>query len=449
MRLIDALRINSSTRLSFVGSGGKTTALIRLAQEWPSIALLAATAHIGKNQIDSIKKHFIWMPDHDHQISRLNTTSIITGPAYDQNRLEGIDTMLWDDLENLANQQNVPLFIESDGSKMKPVKAPARHEPPIPPWVNHVVVSVGLSAVGKELNEQNIHRAEIFSSITGLEMEKPVSLQSITKMLIHPEGGLKNIPEKARKTILLNQVDFINNRSDLASIEEEVLGHFDSVIIASLKPTHENQKESSLNSEVIKVAEKVAGIILAAGNSRRMGAPKALLTWHGIPFVRICAMSAINAGLSPIVIIAGHEFENIQEAVKGLPVQVIQNIAWNEGQASSVRKGIESLPGETGGAIFLLVDQPQIPVPLIRRLVNEHALTLAPVIFPQTGGRRANPVLFDRITFNALSVLEGDIGGRKVFSQFQTRSIPWLDESILLDVDTPEDYAKLMELTDD
>jgi molybdenum cofactor cytidylyltransferase len=98
-----------------------------------------------------------------------------------------------------------------------------------------------------------------------------------------------------------------------------------------------------------------------------------------------------------------------------------------------------------GGAIFQLVDQPHIPVALLRRLKNEHSTSLSPIVIPESNGRRANPVLFDRRTFHALSSIQGDVGGRMIFSQFPLKSIRWFDESILIDVDTPEDYTRLLE----
>jgi molybdenum cofactor cytidylyltransferase len=196
----------------------------------------------------------------------------------------------------------------------------------------------------------------------------------------------------------------------------------------------------------VRVNERIAGIILAAGNSRRMGQSKALMEWNGTPFVRVCALKAISSGLDPILIVAGEKFSQISDCVKDLPVQVIENLDWNEGQSTSLRVGIKSLPKRIGGAIFLLVDQPQIPITLIRKLVSEHASTMSTIILPESGGRRANPVLFDRKTFQALTEIQGDIGGKVIFSKFPVHPILWFDESILLDIDTPEDYQKLLEL---
>ncbi len=445
MKLIDALRVDSSSRISLVGSGGKTSALIRLGLEWPSKALVAATAHIGKDQIGSFTKHIIWSTDRT-VIENINETTIITGPAGELNMIRGVDPSQWNDLEKMSTENHVPLFMESDGSKTRPLKAPAAHEPAIPSWVNHVIVVIGLSVVGKPLEEKYVHRSEIFSSLSGLELGKTITFNSIVKMLSHPQGGLKNIPRLARRTVLLNQIDTLFDKTNLPVVEKQLLSHFDTVITASLQKVWNSLNEDDLQNEVSTVNEKIAGIILAAGNSRRMGQPKSMLIWKGTSFIRTCALRAITAGLKPVYIVAGQDFERIKEDVKDLPVQVILNSEWNEGQSSSIRIGIKSLPRKIGGAVFLLVDQPQIPVNLIRKLVSEHSTSLSSIVLPESGGRRANPVLFDRKTFHALSSLKGDIGGRMVFSQFPIRSIPWYDESILLDVDTPEDYARLMEI---
>jgi len=82
----------------------------------------------------------------------------------------------------------------------------------------------------------------------------------------------------------------------------------------------------------------------------------------------------------------------------------------------------------------------------VQELVSRHACTHADVIAPLVDGRRGNPVLFDRSTFKDLEQLTGDVGGRAIFSKHLVEYVPWHDASILLDVDTPEDYSRLLEL---
>lgn len=446
MKLIEALRIDAKTKLALVGSGGKSSALIQIGSEWPGKAIIAATAHIGSQQLTGFSKRFVWLPGQKNVIDKFDGKVVITGPEEDEFKLSGIAPSLWRELHSISNENGIPIFIESDGSKTRPLKAPTSYEPATPDWVNHVVVSVGLSAVGKILNEKNVHRPEIFSSLTGLEMGKPVTMHSIVRMLTHPQGGLKNIPRMARRTVLFNQLDTLDDVTIFPMVEKQLLAHYDSVITAALDPEEETGESQTRQKGVAAARERIACIILAAGNSKRIGQPKALLSWKGLPFVRQCALHAISAGLSPIHIIAGQEFEEIHATVADLPVEVLLNPDWNEGQSSSIHVGVKSLPRRTGAAIFMLVDQPHIPVSLLVREKNEHAVTLAPIILPESGGRRANPVLFDRRAFPALAELHGDVGGRMIFSHFPIRSIPWFDESILLDVDTPEDYERLMEI---
>ena len=99
---------------------------------------------------------------------------------------------------------------------------------------------------------------------------------------------------------------------------------------------------------------------------------------------------------------------------------------------------------EIGGAIFLLVDQPQVTAHVLDALKGRHAEGLFPIVAPLAADRRANPVLFDRVTFPELMKLEGDVGGRAVMRQFPVEYVPWHDESLLFDVDDEDDYRKLM-----
>jgi molybdenum cofactor cytidylyltransferase len=214
---------------------------------------------------------------------------------------------------------------------------------------------------------------------------------------------------------------------------------------------------------IFAVHEPIAGIILAAGASSRFGRAKQLLDWKGQPFVRAVAKTALEAGLGPVVVVTGANAEQVQAAVNDLDVTVVHNEEWKGGQGSSIRAGIAALTpgppsallrdatqsprvgeGNLGGAIFLLVDQPQVTTSVIRALVEKHAEGLFPVVAPMVIDRRANPVLFDRITFPDLMKLEGDVGGRAIFHRYRVEFLPWHDDRLLLDVDTPEMYQRLI-----
>ena len=219
---------------------------------------------------------------------------------------------------------------------------------------------------------------------------------------------------------------------ELAKFEKELLHPFDSVVLTDSSPDY-------------TVREKIAGVILAAGESTRFGSPKQLLDYHGQSFIRQVAQTALGAGLAPVIVVTGANATEVEAAIQDLPITIIRNQAWQNGQSSSIRAGISAVRGTSvGGAVLLMADQPQVTVHVIGALVERHAAEGASILAPLAADRRANPVLFDRDTFADLLALTGDVGGRAIFSNYKVDYIPWHDESLLFDVDTTDDYRKLL-----
>lgn len=193
--------------------------------------------------------------------------------------------------------------------------------------------------------------------------------------------------------------------------------------------------------------KKVAAIILAAGGSRRMGQPKLLLHWHGEPLIRWVARLALSARCAPVVVVTGSDAEHIQHALNDLPLHYVHNPAWATGQSTSVKTGVNALPGYVDAAIVLLGDQPQIPLYVVQQIMRiyREEKPEEPILIPAVNGKRANPVLLTRAVFEPLTRLDGDAGARAIFSRYPVRLIPIDEPDLLLDVDDPEDYRRLME----
>jgi molybdenum cofactor cytidylyltransferase len=434
MNLSRALRLDKSAHIvvSFTGAGGKSAALFQLARELATrtTVVVTATTHLGVWQIPLADRHIIANRPDD---IRLSTEGIVlvTGEIEDD-RTKPVSQNILNWLREASKNQNTPLLIETDGSRQKPLKAPAAHEPPIPEFTDLVIHVAGLGALNKPLTDEHVHRAEIFSQLSGLPLGKSITRQAVVKVLTHPQGGLKNIPPSARHIVLLNQADTPELQSIGGGMARELLDHFDSVLVGSLQ------------NSTVQMFEPCAGIILAAGESARFGSPKQLLTWKGKPFVRQVVETALQSGLWPVVVVTGFCAADVESALSGLPVTIVQNPEYQQGQGASIRAGVASLSDKVGSAVFLLADQPQIPVEVIRALVESHGrdmqAILAPLVLEE---RRANPVLFDRDTFPDLLQLKGDVGGRAIFDKHRVEYLPWHDDILLLDVDKPEDYERL------
>lgn len=463
---------NSPVRsVGFVGSGGKTTALFQLAHTLvsglsssnsgtnPQPVIVTATTHLQIDQAKLANSHLIVekLEDFANLEGNLQGVMLVTGPI-EGDRTKGLEEFAIHWLGAYCDQHAIPLLIEADGSRQRPLKAPAGHEPPIPDFVETVAVVAGLSGLGKPLTEEFVHRPELFSRLSGLAAGETITPEALLRILIHPAGGLKNIPALARRLVLLNQADTPGLQAQAKALAENLLTAYHSVTIASLG-----------QSRIYAVYEPVAGIVLAAGEARRFGQPKQLLDYHGQPFVRAVTKTALASGLSPVVIVSGANAETVEAAVHDLPVTISRNAGWQNGQSSSIKTGLQAIPhpflrpgnhrqdaspktfqyGEAwesvGAAIFLLADQPQVTPSVIGALTETHSQTLASIVAPMVESQRANPVLFDRVTFPDLISLTGDVGGRAIFNKYPVVHLPWHDESLLMDINSPGDLERLMD----
>ena len=425
MNLSTSLRLPKSgkNRIAFVGAGGKTTAMFQLARELAP-ALVTTSTHLGAWQTSGADRHFVWpegnpLPDLEAWIG--SGVTLITGNVEaETERLLGLSPSQLARMADLAGYHDLPLLVEADGARQRPLKAPADYEPVIPDFTDLVVVVAGLSGLGKPLLPEWVHRAERFSTLSGLKSGVTITPEAIAAVLTHPEGGLRNIPAWAQSMVLLNQADTVDLQAAGQGLARQLLPAFSAVVITSQVPSGSLQASLGMDPlpslVVHAVHEPVAGILLAAGGATRIGRPKQLLTWDGESFVRRVALTALEAGLSPLIVVTGAWGEEVGKALDDLPVRIANNPDWETGQGSSVRTGVQALPAACGAALFLLADQPQIPSTLVDALLAEHARTLSPIVAPLVDGRRGNPVCFDRVTFPELLALTGDTGGRALFS---------------------------------
>src|SRR3972149_4160035 len=156
----------------------------------------------------------------------------------------------------------------------------------------------------------------------------------------------------------------------------------------------------------------IAGVVLAAGLSLRMGRAKLLLDWGGRPVIRR-AVEQVKAGrVDEVLVVLGHEAPTIREALKGLPVRFVENPEPEAGQASSIACGVSALGPGVGAALIALGDQPALPPEVIPRLLQTFHETGKAIVAPLYRGVQGNPVLFAAAVFPELRALTGDRGAR-------------------------------------
>jgi len=189
------------------------------------------------------------------------------------------------------------------------------------------------------------------------------------------------------------------------------------------------------------MAGKVHAIILAAGQSRRMGkSNKLLASFDGKTMVHQVAEIASASRVAGITVVTGHEDEDVQDALSGIDVAFTHNPDFASGLASSLRCGIAALPADCSGAIILLADMPRITTAMIDRQIAAFTEASQNSIIQATShGKRGNPVLWPSCYFDALKQISGDVGARHIIGQNAERVIEIeLGEAAALDIDTPE-----------
>jgi molybdenum cofactor cytidylyltransferase len=190
---------------------------------------------------------------------------------------------------------------------------------------------------------------------------------------------------------------------------------------------------------------KFAVILLAAGNSVRMGTAKQLLDFGGRPLLRHAVESAQASGCDPVIVVLGANEHEIRPVLTGLDVEIVVNERWAEGIGTSIQTGLRALENrDIGGAILALSDQPFVASEFLSGLVERHCRTGRPIVAAQYSGTAGVPVFFAREAFPLLMALKPDQGCKGVILSHPGDALLVDCPEAAVDIDTPEDYARAM-----
>ncbi len=193
----------------------------------------------------------------------------------------------------------------------------------------------------------------------------------------------------------------------------------------------------------------IDGIILAAGLSKRFGRPKQLLSWQGQPLIGYVAGVALSSILKRIVVVTGHVADQVREAL--LPysgsrrLKIVLNAEFEEGQSTSIRRGIAALDPDADAAMFISCDQPLITPDYLNGLIKAFVEKRPLICYPVYKSERSNPCIFSSQLFTELKQLSGDIGGRVLIERYRSRVLEHAVPTAraVADIDRQQDVERI------
>jgi probable selenium-dependent hydroxylase accessory protein YqeC len=418
MKLAPALAVRSGDVIAFIGAGGKTSAMARLARE-----LVADGARV------------------------LVTTT--TRMAADERGLWGEVSFVYDRIENdkiigiapqelphlLAQHRPDYTLIEADGSRRKPLKYPKAHEPVIPDETTLIVNVVGYGALGQPLDDDHVYNAEALAQVCMVRTGIQVSADTIAAA-----AGVGNA-DGVRQVAIINVVPpngsarTIAQRSARLALENAP--HLERVLIGAVQT----------DDPIYSVERRCATLVLAAGLSSRMGRSKPLLPW-GERSVLEQIIGQLRAGLvTDIHVITGADHEAVAAIAAAATAAVIYNPDYAAGEMlSSLQAGLRALPVNVSAALVALGDQPMIRASNVRRLLRAYAEGKGGIVAPSHAMKRGHPILIDRRYWSELLALPPGSAPRDVINRHADDTYyVESDESVLQDIDTPAAYAAALE----
>ena len=188
---------------------------------------------------------------------------------------------------------------------------------------------------------------------------------------------------------------------------------------------------------------ETALILLAAGNSSRMGQAKQLLEFRGRTLLRHAVETALAAGCSPVIVVLGARADELTPSLADLPVEIAINDRWEQGMGTSIQTGLNALGERASGAILALADQPLVAAEFLAGLIQTHRELGKPIVAARYSGTVGVPVYFARTAFGLLMALPPSQGCKGVILGHASDAFLVDCPEAAIDIDTPEDYQRI------
>jgi molybdenum cofactor cytidylyltransferase len=439
--LVTALGIQPSDLVALVGGGGKSSLMFSLADEWEGV-VVTTTTRIFTEQMKNASA--VCVLENDSTLGA--SDNICLSEALKNKRrclvigtlkgkkAHGVSTEV--PMEILDREDVTLVVVEADGSRMKPCKAPTEHEPVMPIGTSLVVPVVGIDAVGYRIGRV-CHRPERVSDVTGLKESEILTASATATLLTHARGGLKDVPQDSRVVPFINKVETKERIISARTIAKEALheDRISRVVLGAVKS----------QNKVLEVHRRVTAIVLAAGESVRMGHVKQLLPWGESTVLGTTIGNLKRSGVHDILLVTGYDAAEVERIGNEQDVSTIYNPDYSDGEMlSSLKVAIRSLPDNREAILVVLADQPMVDSETTDQILIAFWQERGELIAPKYKDKRGNPVLIGRRFFPELLSLPHGGAPRDLLSQKADalHLIPVNTPSVLHDLDSPEDYER-------
>lgn len=440
MRLTDALGVQRGDVVSFVGGGGKTTALLRLGYElvqdgWRVLA--TTTTRIGEDQLALFPHNTRWKANllRGLELAELLDTHRFVF-VYQETRAGKAVGIPSEQVSRLIDEMNADiLLIEADGARHMPLKAPRHHEPVIPPDTTVVVGVAGLDAIGQPLSEVTFNPQPIVERY-GFAPQGLVQPAWLAQIMRDEELGLKNVPPTARVVTLLNKADLSAGAYARGRRAAQLILRRPGVSSVAIGAVQRGK------DPIFEVQQRIAAVVLAGGLSQRMGTSKPLLPWGQTTVIERIVQTLLPFKLAEVVVVTGYKANQVERVLKNYEIRTVFNPIYLKGEMlSSLQVGLRALPNDVSAALVVMGDQPQMLPRVLHRILRAGAHNPDTLVAPYYQAQRGHPILIPRRFWPSLLNLASG-APRDVINQHPITHVLVDTDSVLRDIDTPDQYAQ-------
>lgn len=439
MNLQQAFDVTRGDVIAFIGAGGKTSALIALGHELAEAGwrVLATTTTVISDDQLRLMPHALTYRSQPRIISEALTEHgfVFLYDTIQRGQVYG-PAMEWT-REILDHVDSDVLLIEADGASGLPLKAPYQNEPSIPPETTLVIPIASLSALGQPLDDEHVYNSQAMIERYGFYPGSDIRVPWIAQVLRDEELGLRGIPETARVIAFLNQTPAEGHLRERARrIAQMALKspRLNGVALGSVRSS----------DPICEVQRPIAAVVLAGGQGSRMGRPKQLLPWtHKRTILEHIIEQLSRAHIDHIYVVTGYYAERVKALSEAMGATAVHNRAHISGEMlSSLQVGLKSLPPQITAAMVVLGDQPRIQPRVVQQITQAYAESAnsGQLIAPSYLMRRGHPILIGRRHWSAVIAQKESL--REVLNE-NADEIAYVTvetDSVLRDVDTPDDY---------